>query len=123
MDLSNGDREGALKGLAVAVALGAFFIGLQIREFSGTRFAINDTVYGSVFFILTGFHGLHVIVGTAFLLVNWIRMYKHHFAPSHHFGFTAGNWYWHFVDGVWILLYLLVYGIGYYRYTKFVMCY
>lgn len=91
IDLSNGDREGALKGLAIAVALGAFFIGLQIREFRGTRFAMNDTVYGSVFFILTGFHGLHVIVGTAFLLVNWVRMYKHHFAPSHHFGFTAGN--------------------------------
>ena len=92
-ELSSGDREGALRALAVAVLLGGFFIFLQLREFRLTRFAINDTVYGSIFFILTGFHGLHVIVGTAFLTINWLRMFRHHFAPSHHFGFTAGNWY------------------------------
>lgn len=100
IELSRGNREEALKRLAITVALGFLFILLQVREFRITRFAINDTVYGSVFFILTGFHGIHVIVGSVFLAVNWVRIYKHHFAPSHHFGFRAGNWYWHFVDVV-----------------------
>lgn len=70
MALSKGDREEALKGLGIAVVLGVVFIVLQVREFRMTRFAMNDTVYGSIFFIMTGFHGLHVIVGTAFLMVN-----------------------------------------------------
>lgn len=114
--LSAGDREDALRGLAAAVLLGGLFIFLQLREFSLTRFAINDTVYGSIFFILTGFHGLHVIIGTVFLIVNWLRIFRHHFAPSHHFGFIAGNWYWHFVDGVWFLIYMLMYQGGWIRY-------
>lgn len=68
-----------------------FFTYIQALEFHATRFTIADTVYGSVFFIITGFHGLHVIVGTVFLAVCWVRMYRHHFAPSHHLGFTRAS--------------------------------
>lgn len=91
--MSSGNREWALVMLAIAILLGVFFIFVQLREFRLTRFSINDTVYGSIFFLLTGFHGLHVIIGTVFLRVNWIRIFRQHFAPSHHFGVTAGNWY------------------------------
>lgn len=121
--LSGGDREQALLRLAYTVGLGAFFTYLQVEEFFVSRFTIADTVYGSVFFLMTGFHGLHVIIGTIFLFVNFVRIWFHHFSPSHHFGFTAAAWYWHFVDGVWIILYLLVYCLGFHRYAKMIFYY
>lgn len=103
--------------LTFTVILGFFFTCLQVQEFYLTRFTIADTVYGSIFFIMTGFHGVHVIAGTVFLLVNVFRLWFHHYSPSHHFGFDAASWYWHFVDVVWILLFLLVYCVGYHRYV------
>lgn len=121
--LSAGNREGALVGLLYTVGLGIFFTYLQAEEFYVTSFTIADTVYGSVFFLITGFHGLHVIIGTIFLIVNVLRVWRHHYAPSHHFGFTAASWYWHFVDVVWILLFLLVYCLGYHNYVKIFVFY
>jgi len=72
-------------------------------------FTIADRVYGSTFFVATGFHGLHVIIGTIFLFVCLVRLYFSHFSRGHHFGFEAASWYWHFVDVVWIFLYLFIY--------------
>lgn len=91
--LCGGNREEALVALSVTVVLGIFFTCLQIQEFYLTRFTIADTVYGSIFFIITGFHGVHVIVGTIFLFVNVLRIWFHHYSPSHHFGFDAACWY------------------------------
>lgn len=116
--LSAGNREEALTGLALTVIIGVVFTGLQAREFFEAKFTIQSKVYGAIFFIITGFHGLHVIIGTVFLAANLARMYYHHYAPSHHFGFTAAAWYWHFVDVVWILLYLLVYCLGWHTWLK-----
>jgi heme/copper-type cytochrome/quinol oxidase subunit 3 len=69
-------------------------------------------VYGSTFFMATGFHGFHVIVGTCFLTVCLVRLYKHHFTREHHFGFEAAAWYWHFVDVVWLFLFVTIYWWG-----------
>nr|YP_003208289.1 cytochrome c oxidase subunit III [Lucinella divaricata]ABJ91102.1 cytochrome c oxidase subunit 3 [Lucinella divaricata] len=121
--LSAGDREQALVGLFLTVGLGLFFTYIQACEFFATSFTIADTVYGSVFFIMTGFHGIHVIVGTVFLMVCWLRMWRNHFAPSHHFGFTGASWYWHFVDVVWIFLFILVYCMSWHRYVKMMSYY
>lgn len=87
--LSAGDREGTLVRLGITVVMGIVFTGLQVREFFEAKFTIIDSVYGAIFYTITGFHGFHVIVGTVFLMVNWARIYQDHYAPSHHFGFTA----------------------------------
>lgn len=89
--ISGGNREEALVALGITTGLGLFFTCLQVQEFFLTRFTIADTVYGSVFFIITGFHGLHVIVGTVFLGVNIFRVWYHHYSPSHHFGFRGAS--------------------------------
>lgn len=99
-------------GLVVTVALGIYFTILQGLEYYEASFSFADGVYGSTFFIATGFHGLHVIVGTLFLLVCLIRHLKGEFSLNHHFGFEAAAWYWHFVDVVWLFLYLAVYWWG-----------
>lgn len=95
--------------LRLTIFLGLYFTILQALEYYEARFSFADRVYGSTFFIATGFHGLHVIVGTLFLLVCLIRHSKHEFRATHHFGFEAAAWYWHFVDVVWLFLYLVVY--------------
>ena len=97
------------QGLAITVVLGLYFTILQGLEYFEARFTFADRVYGSTFFIATGFHGLHVIVGTLFLIVILIRHVKKEFRSSHHFGFEAAAWYWHFVDVVWLFLYLVIY--------------
>lgn len=99
----------ALRGLNITIAFGVLFIFLQGYEYFWSGFAINDGVYGSIFYMLTGFHGFHVIVGTIFLIVCAFRMRASHFTSNNHFAFEAAAWYWHFVDVVWILLYLLLY--------------
>lgn len=106
--LRDNHRE-ALYRLLVTVGLGVYFSALQGLEYFEATFTVADSVYGSTFFIATGFHGLHVVIGTTFLMVCRVRAYYAHFSPQHHFGFEAAAWYWHFVDVVWLFLFLSVY--------------
>lgn len=100
---------GLKESLIVSIALGIIFIYTQGYEFSVADFGITDSVYGSIFYILTGFHGLHVIIGVIFLLVSLFRYLKNHFFYETHLGFLFSVWYWHFVDIIWIFVYLFVY--------------
>jgi cytochrome c oxidase subunit 3 len=107
-------HRGTLKlFLALTVLLGFIFVGFQAYEYHHAYEAMNlrlDTgVYGSTFYMLTGFHGLHVTVGAIMLLVVWFRVMRGHFTPTHHFAFEGAAWYWHFVDVVWLGLYIFVY--------------
>lgn len=105
------------QGLLLTIILGVYFTILQAYEYIEAPFTIADAVYGSRFFIATGFHGIHVIIGTTFLLVCLIRHYFYHFSSIHHFGFEAAAWYWHFVDVVWLFLYISIYWWGRYLYN------
>ena len=107
-----GDRKGALLGLILTVVLGLVFTALQAMEYVEASFTIADSAYGTTFFVATGFHGLHVIIGTLILLVCLIRLIKNHYTRRHHFGLEAGILYWHFVDAVWLLLYTSIYWWG-----------
>ncbi len=95
------------------VALGLVFTSVQAYEYIHAPFAFKTssggTIYGSTFFMATGFHGFHVIVGTIFLIVCYLRAVKGHFTPKQHFGFEAAAWYWHFVDVVWLFLFVSIY--------------
>nr|YP_009441856.1 cytochrome c oxidase subunit III [Dryocoetes villosus]AOY39609.1 cytochrome c oxidase subunit 3 [Dryocoetes villosus] len=102
----------AMQSLSLTVILGFYFTMLQGYEYLEAPFSMADSIYGSTFFMTTGLHGLHVIVGSTFLLVCLIRLYKNHFSPIHHFGFEAAAWYWHFVDVVWLFLYISIYWWG-----------
>ncbi len=97
----------------ITVILGAVFLGTQIYEYmhaySDLNLKLSSGIYGSTFFMLTGFHGFHVFVGMLMLLFITLRLMKGHFTPQHHFGFEGAAWYWHFVDVVWLGLYVLVY--------------
>ena len=110
--LIEGNYTQTTQGLLLTVILGVYFTILQALEYYEARFTFADRVYGSTFFIATGFHGLHVLVGTIFLLVTLFRHTKGEFSSSHHFGFEAAAWYWHFVDVVWLFLYLVIYWWG-----------
>nr|YP_010866012.1 cytochrome c oxidase subunit III [Cerapanorpa brevicornis]WGT92297.1 cytochrome c oxidase subunit 3 [Cerapanorpa brevicornis] len=110
--LMEGNHSQAFQGLLLTVILGIYFSILQGYEYMEASFTISDSVYGSTFFMATGFHGLHVIIGTTFLLVCLIRHMYYHFSNSHHFGFEAAAWYWHFVDVVWLFLYISIYWWG-----------
>nr|YP_010954789.1 cytochrome c oxidase subunit III [Hemisodorcus derelictus]WMW30174.1 cytochrome c oxidase subunit III [Hemisodorcus derelictus] len=100
------------QGLSLTVILGIYFTLLQAYEYKEAPFTIADAVYGSSFFMATGFHGIHVIIGTTFLAVGLIRHLNNHFSSIHHFGFEAAAWYWHFVDVVWLFLYISIYWWG-----------
>nr|YP_010326848.1 cytochrome c oxidase subunit III [Athetis thoracica]UNP54098.1 cytochrome c oxidase subunit 3 [Athetis thoracica] len=100
------------QGLFITIILGIYFTMLQAYEYFEAPFTIADSVYGSTFFMATGFHGLHVIIGTLFLLICLIRHLNNHFSSNHHFGFEAAAWYWHFVDVVWLFLYISIYWWG-----------
>jgi len=99
--------------LALTFLLGFAFVGLQAEEYIHAYRELNLTlgsgIYGSTFFMLTGFHGLHVTLGAIMLLVIWLRVMKGHFTPTHHFAFEGVAWYWHFVDVVWLGLFIFVY--------------
>nr|YP_009417590.1 cytochrome c oxidase subunit III [Steromphala umbilicaris]AQD17682.1 cytochrome c oxidase subunit III [Steromphala umbilicaris] len=110
--LMEGDKAGGTQGLAATVILGIYFTILQAGEYYEAPFTIADGAYGSTFFVATGFHGLHVLIGTTFLAVCLVRIMKNHFSTAHHFGFEAAAWYWHFVDVVWLFLYLSIYWWG-----------
>ncbi|MDJ0512223.1 MAG: cytochrome c oxidase subunit 3 [Methyloceanibacter sp.] len=103
------DRKGLIWGLTCTVVLGAFFTFLQIYEYTHAGFGFANHIYGSTFYMATGFHGFHVIVGTIFLLVCLFRALAGHFTPHKHFGFEAAAWYWHFVDVVWLFLFCSIY--------------
>nr|QUB07038.1 cytochrome c oxidase subunit 3 [Thlaspida biramosa] len=100
------------QSLASTVILGVLFSMLQYYEYKQSPFSISDSVYGSSFFMATGFHGLHVLIGSTFLMVCLIRLSLIHFSSNHHFGFEAAAWYWHFVDVVWLFLYISIYWWG-----------
>lgn len=107
-----GNRRGLVQGLGCTVALGLLFTALQAYEYSHAHFGFGDGIYASTFFMATGFHGFHVIVGTLFLFVCFLRSIKGHFTPTQHFGLEAAAWYWHFVDVVWLFLFVCVYWWG-----------
>nr|WEV93846.1 cytochrome c oxidase subunit III [Patania chlorophanta] len=101
-----------MQGLFFTIILGIYFTILQAYEYLEAPFTIADSIYGSTFFMATGFHGLHVMIGTMFLLICLIRHINNHFSNNHHFGFEAAAWYWHFVDVVWLFLYISIYWWG-----------
>lgn len=115
--LIEGNRNHILQALFITIALGIYFTLLQASEYYEAPFTISDGVYGSTFFVATGFHGLHVIIGSTFLIVCFFRQLKFHFTSSHHFGFEAAAWYWHFVDVVWLFLYVSIYWWGSYSFS------
>nr|AAL66243.1 cytochrome c oxidase subunit 3 [Ostrinia nubilalis]QPF23502.1 cytochrome oxidase subunit III [Ostrinia nubilalis] len=100
------------QGLFLTIILGIYFTFLQAYEYLEAPFTIADSIYGSTFFMATGFHGLHVMIGTMFLLICLIRHINNQFSNNHHFGFEAAAWYWHFVDVVWLFLYISIYWWG-----------
>lgn len=107
-----GSKDMAIKALSATILLAIFFTFLQSLEYINAPFSIYNTVYGSTFYMLTGFHGFHVIIGTIFLSICLIRIFFNHLTKEHHFGFEAAAWYWHFVDVVWLFLFLTVYWWG-----------
>jgi cytochrome c oxidase subunit 3 len=111
--LLENNRKEMLQGLGFTIALGILFTTVQAIEYAHASFSFKDGIYPSTFFMATGFHGFHVIVGTIFLMVCWVRAYRREFTPAHHVGFEAAAWYWHFVDVVWLFLFVSIYWWGY----------
>ncbi|WAX94688.1 cytochrome c oxidase subunit 3 [Aminobacter sp. NyZ550] len=107
--LLHDDRKGLVNGLALTVGLGILFSFVQAYEYIHAPFAFKDSIYGATFFMATGFHGFHVIIGTIFLLVCLFRAMAGGFTSKQHFGFEAAAWYWHFVDVVWLFLFTAIY--------------
>tara|TARA_B110000879_G_scaffold62229_1_gene87397 strand:- start:2873 stop:3562 length:690 start_codon:yes stop_codon:yes gene_type:complete len=107
-----GSKGHAMSALLYTVALATVFTGLQAFEYVTAPFSISDSIYGSTFFMATGFHGFHVFIGTCFLTVCFFRLTLNHFTREHHFGFEAAAWYWHFVDVVWLFLFITIYWWG-----------
>ena len=115
--LQVGDRKATKSGLAITIALGVLFTAVQVYEYQHilhenlffNEAALNSGLYGSIFFMATGFHGFHVLIGTIFLIVCLLRLLAGQMSPQKHFGFEAAAWYWHFVDVVWLFLFAFVY--------------
>ena len=105
-------KKQALIGLILTLILAVLFTGLQVLEYYESPFSISDSVFGSCFFMTTGFHGFHVFVGTIALFISFVRIVFNHFTSTHHFGFESAAWYWHFVDVVWLFLFVVVYWWG-----------
>lgn len=110
--LLNNHKKIAEKRLIVTCLLGGYFSILQGIEYIQAEFRINDSRYGSVFFLATGFHGIHVIMGTTFLVTTIVLLRSNSLSPTHHRSFEIAAWYWHFVDVVWLFLYLSIYWWG-----------
>ena len=106
------NRKDMINGLALAVVLGLCFTALQAYEYSHAAFGFAGNIYGASFFMATGFHGAHVIIGTIFLFVCMLRAMAGQFTPDRHVGFEAAAWYWHFVDVVWLFLFAAIYVWG-----------
>jgi cytochrome c oxidase subunit 3 len=107
--LIRGEHDTRIKSLLITVGLGLYFTGLQAIEYLEASFSFSDGRYGSTFFLATGFHGFHVVVGTLFLVVCLSRLILNIFSHKHHLGFEIAAWYWHFVDVVWLFLYVFIY--------------
>jgi cytochrome c oxidase subunit III len=107
-----GNRKDATLALGLTVLLGILFTGFQLYEYVHAHFGFTEGIYPSTFYMATGFHGFHVLVGTIFLIVCFFRVRAGHFTPNSHFGFEAAAWYWHFVDVVWLFLFTAVYWWG-----------
>ncbi len=110
--LQHNDRDGLKWGLICTVILGALFTCVQAYEYAHAGFGFSENIYGATFFMATGFHGFHVLIGTIFLTVCLFRALAGHFKPEQHFGFEAAAWYWHFVDVVWLFLFVCIYVWG-----------
>ena len=111
-ELIHGNRDGLKKGLWATIILGILFSSIQAYEYIHAPFAFAGTNYGAAFYMATGFHGFHVLIGTIFLAVCLKRAYNGDFTPRQHFGFEAAAWYWHFVDVVWLFLFVAIYVWG-----------
>jgi cytochrome c oxidase subunit 3 len=107
-----GAKRSTVISLILTIILAILFTALQVLEYVEAPFSISDGVYGSTFFMATGFHGFHVFIGTCFLSVCLGRVLLNHFTREHHFGFEAAAWYWHFVDVVWLFLFVTIYWWG-----------
>lgn len=105
-------RTEGLIGLVLTVVLAIIFTSLQVYEYKMADFRLSDGIYGSTFYMATGFHGFHVFIGTIFLVVCTARLFGYHLTQQHHFGFEAAAWYWHFVDVVWLFLFVSIYWWG-----------
>ena len=110
--LLQGNRSGTLYGLLFTIILAIVFTTLQGIEYTVSSFTLSDGAFGSCFYFSTGFHGLHVLIGTAFLSVGLWRMYAYHLSDNHHLGMESGILYWHFVDVVWLFLFVSIYYWG-----------
>ena len=110
--LQHNDREGLKWGLILTIILGALFSLFQAYEYAHAGFGFAGHIYGATFYMATGFHGFHVLVGTIFLAVCLVRALRGDFTPQQHFGFEAAAWYWHFVDVVWLFLFMVIYVAG-----------
>lgn len=106
------NRKEVLNGFFATLFLAVLFTAFQFDEYLNSKFYMVDGVYGSIFFMITGFHGFHVIIGSIFLMVCWFRYYDYQFTAKHHLGFQSAAWYWHFVDVVWIFLFFSLYFWG-----------
>jgi cytochrome c oxidase subunit 3 len=110
--LLHNDRAGLRNGLILTILLGAIFTCVQVYEYSVAPFSFSNSIYGATFFMATGFHGAHVLIGTIFLVVCLGRVMVGHFRPEQHLGFEFAAWYWHFVDVVWLFLFACIYVWG-----------
>nr|QLD96990.1 cytochrome c oxidase subunit 3 [Amblyomma marmoreum] len=107
--IMNGNFYSSLLSLKITVLLGMLFTMFQMFEYFQAQFSITDSIFGSTFFLTTGFHGIHVIIGSIFLMVSYLRIKNNLISKDHHFGFEASAWYWHFVDVVWLFLFTFMY--------------
>jgi cytochrome c oxidase subunit 3 len=107
--LLNNSKKKTIIFINLTIILSIYFLILQILEYKQATFTFSDSIFGSSFYIATGFHGLHVIIGTIFLIINLLRIIKLHFSYIHHIRFELGAWYWHFIDIIWLFLYITFY--------------
>nr|YP_010586412.1 cytochrome c oxidase subunit III [Nyctiophylax orbicularis]UZZ44200.1 cytochrome c oxidase subunit III [Nyctiophylax orbicularis] len=103
------NKKNSIISLTITIMLGVYFTIIQMIEYTEATFSINDSVYGTTFFMTTGFHGLHVMIGTTMLTISLMRMWMNQFSSTHHFGLEATIWYWHFVDVIWLFLFIFMY--------------
>jgi cytochrome c oxidase subunit 3 len=110
--LVEGFKSASITLFFITILLAVIFTFLQLFEYKTSPFTISDGIYGSTFYMATGFHGFHVFIGTCFLYICLERLCLNHFTKEHHFGFEAAAWYWHFVDVVWLFLFVTIYWWG-----------